>query len=228
MKKLLSLLLIASLCLSLAGCVLSIPTEFPDVKIESTTSDTVCYPLEMTVEDPTTGIITLTDYSYNTEKGFTDLTAPVTVTVYEDGNQVDSYEVEFDEFANLIRIGETEIENTYDEENCLIRSVYTENGEVTKIIKREYDENGRLVSEVVCDKDDTVLTFDLYTFEGEYGSYASVDHHDADARCFGYSKYTYNATGWPNLQQTYDLDGNPLGITRWIYFTHSNTVTVIG
>jgi len=228
MKKLLSLLLIASLCVSLAGCVLSIPTEFPDVKIESTTSANVCYPIEVTHEDPATGIITLTDYSYNSEKGFTDLNLPVTVTVYEDGQQVDSYEVKFDEFANLTHIRDTEIENTYDEENRLIRSVYTENGEITKIIKREYDENGRLSSEAVCDKDEVVLTFDLYTFEGEYGSYASVNHHDADARCFGSSKLTYNATGWPNLQQEYDLDGNPIGITRWLYFTHSNTVTIIG
>jgi len=228
MKKLLSLMLIASLCVSLTACVLSIPTDLPDVNITSVTSDTVCYPLEMTHEDPMTGVITLTEYSYNTEKGFTDLNLPVTVTVYVDGQQVDTYEVLFDEFANLTRIGNNEIENTYDEENRLICSVYTENGEITKIIKREYDENGRLASEAVCDKDEVVLSFDLYTFEGEYGSYASVHHHDADARCFGSSKFTYNATGWPNQREEYDLDGNLISTTTWSYFTHSNTVTVIG
>ncbi|MBR3973961.1 MAG: hypothetical protein IKJ99_08435 [Oscillospiraceae bacterium] len=228
MKKLLSLILILSLCAGLSGCVLSIPTEFPDLKIESTTSDTVCYPLQMTVQNPATGVTTVSKYEYNSDKGFTGLNLPVVVTVFEDNVQVDSYEVEFDEFASLIRIRDTEIENTYDDENRLIRSIYTENGEVTKIIKREYDENGHLASEAVCDKDEVVISFDLYTFEGEYGSYASVDHHDADARCFGSSELTYNATGWPNQQVKFDLDGHILATTTWQYFTHSNTVTVIG
>lgn len=227
MKRLLAFTAALLICLSISGCVIAIPTDLPGLEIKSTTSDTVCYPLELTFEDSATGIITLLDYSYNTEKGFTDLNLPVTVTVYEDGQKVDSYEVLFDEYANLIRIRDTEIENTYDEEGRLIRSVYTEDGEVTRIIKREYNENGRLANETVCDSDEVMVSLDLYTFEGDYGSYATVDHHDSYTRCFAFSKYTYNATGWPNLVQTYDMEGNLLSLTRWIYFTHSNTTTII-
>ena len=218
MKRLRALIFTLVLCFSLSGCIVSVPTDLPEIpKMEKVVDADLLYPNSVTTENHVTGITTVTKFEYEH-----NLAAPVIVTVYENDIQVDSYEVQFDGFANLIRIGETEIENTYDEENRLIRSVYTENGEVTKIIKREFDENGRLASEAVCDSDEVMVTFDIYTFEGEYGSYANVDHHDADARCFGYSNLSFNTHNRVNQQETYDSEGTLLCTTNWNYFQHKS------
>lgn len=222
MKRLTAIALAFALCFSLSGCILAIPAQLPTIpEVEKILESDLLYPTSVTTEDHVTGVTTVEEYEYSRKGSVIDWGGIVTVEVYEDGVLTNTYEVQFDEFANFCRIGDTEIENTYDEDSRMIRSVHTENGEVTQIIKREYDENGRIANEAVCGSDEVMVSFDIYAFEGEYGSYATVDHHDANARCFGYSKLSYNTRGWLNQQEVYDLEGNLLSTISWAYVQHT-------
>lgn len=214
------------LCLTLAGCVVAVPTELPDIEIPEMVTTTFYYPLETTYEDTAAGVITLTEYAWTKADGVLRLDRPVTATVYVNGQETESYEVLFDDRGNFIRISETDITNTYDDEGRLLECVYSEKGEVIKSVTREYDEKGLLSVETVRDSEGKIISRDTYVYEGEYNSYGTAEHYDADGRCTGSCQYAYNRGGVPNTRQHYDAEGNMVSLERWLYFTHSITEPV--